>query len=327
MKKNIAIVSGGDSGEKEISLQSALEIQKNIDINKFCPFTIFINKKKWICKTADKKEIPVDKNDFSVLIKNKRIIFDCVFLIIHGTPGEDGKLQGYFDLLEIPYSSCNRTTSAITFNKSFCKGLVNSLGVLTAKSVHLFKHDSINTDNILSQISLPCFVKPNSGGSSVGMTKVVEKKKLKNAITTAFAEDDEVLVEEFISGREITCGILKSKGKMIVLPLTEIVSKKDFFDFEAKYDPALVDEIVPAAITEKIETECKTLSSYLYNKLNCKGIVRFDYILSNDKLFFLEVNTIPGLSENSIVPKMAKVFGLNYKELITLLIEDALENN
>ncbi|MCF8297561.1 MAG: D-alanine--D-alanine ligase [Saprospiraceae bacterium] len=324
MRKKIAIVTGGDSGELGISLQSASVIKKNIDNAKFEAYRVFINKQKWVFIDNNDIESPVDKNDFSIIANGKKVLFDCVFLIIHGTPGEDGKLQGYFDLLGIPYTSCNHATSAITFNKSYCKSLITSLEVLTAKSVQLFKFDEIDIEKILKEISLPCFVKPNNGGSSVGMSKVTQASQLKEAITTAFHEDNEVLIEDFIKGREITCGVMRSKGNMIVFPLTEIVSKKEFFDYEAKYDPTLADEIVPADVTIEIEQECKTISAFLYNKLNCKGVVRFDYILSEDKLYFLEVNTIPGLSNESIVPKMAKAFGLEYGELVTMLIEEAL---
>ena len=324
MKNKIAIVTGGDSGELDISLQSASVIKDNIDKSKFDAYRVFINSKKWVYIDDDNNESPVDKNNFSIIDNGKKISFDCVFLIIHGTPGEDGKLQGYFDLLGIPYTCSDHTTSAITFNKSYCKGLINSLEILTAKSVHLFKNDEIDTDKILQEVSIPCFVKPNNGGSSVGMTKVTKIDQLEAAVKVAFDEDDEVLVEDFIKGREITCGVLRTKGNMIVLPLCEVVSKKEFFDYEAKYDPTLADEIVPADLSIKIEQECKTISAFLYNKINCKGVVRFDYILSDDKLYFLEVNTIPGLSNESIVPKMAKAFGLEYSELVTMLIEEAI---
>ncbi len=213
MRKKIAIVTGGDSGELAISLQSASVIKENIDKSKFEAYRVFINIEKWVYIDDENNETLVDKNDFSIVADGKKVLFDCVFLIIHGTPGEDGKLQGYFDLLGIPYTSCNHSTSAITFNKSYCKALVNSLEVLTAKSVHIFKFDEINTDKILEEISLPCFVKPNNGGSSVGMSKVIKVEELENAINIAFEEDNEVLIEDFIKGREITCGVMRTKGK------------------------------------------------------------------------------------------------------------------
>ncbi len=324
MKKNIAIVAGGNSGEYKISLKSANCIKKNIDTNKFNIYTIFIRWNKWVLKTDDNNEIPVDKNDFSVFINNKRIFFDCIFMAIHGTPGEDGKLQGYFDLLKIPYTSCNLTTSALTFNKYFCNRIVNTFGILTAKSILLYKNDIIKESDIISKISLPCFVKPNNGGSSIGTSKVKKAEDLKKAIELAFSEDEEVLIEEFIRGREITCGIIKANGITTIFPLTEIKSKNDFFDYKAKYTIGMADEITPASVPETVEIECKNITSELYNKLNCKGIVRFDYILNDDKLYFLEVNSIPGLTEESILPKQVKAMGISLKQLYTILIEDTL---
>ena len=325
MKKNIAIVAGGNSGEYEISIQSGSVVKKNLDTGLYNPYIIVIKGSDWYYLDKDCKRFDVDKNDFSIIIQGEKIIFDCVFIAIHGTPGEDGKLQGYFDLLNIPYTSCDQTTSALTFNKSFCNRIVNSLGVNTAKSILLYKNQKYKTDRIVDEIKLPCFVKPNNGGSSVGITKVDKMEDLHNAIKTAFKEDDEVIVEEFIDGTEITCGIIKSKGKMYVLPITEIVSKKEFFDYDAKYTPGIADEITPARISEKTEKECKTTSVYLYENLNCSGLVRFDYILHDEMLYFLEVNTVPGLTEDSIVPQQAKDMGITITKLFTMAIEDAID--
>ncbi len=325
MKKNIAIVAGGNSGEYEISIQSGSVVKKNLDTGLYNPYIIVIKGSDWYYLDKDCKRFDVDKNDFSIIIQGEKIIFDCVFIAIHGTPGEDGKLQGYFDLLNIPYTSCDQTTSALTFNKSFCNRIVNSLGVNTAKSILLYKNQKYKRDRIVDEIKLPCFVKPNNGGSSVGITKVDKMEDLHNAIKTAFKEDDEVIVEEFIDGTEITCGIIKSKGKMYVLPITEIVSKKEFFDYDAKYTPGIADEITPARISEKTEKECKTTSVYLYENLNCSGLVRFDYILHDEMLYFLEVNTVPGLTEDSIVPQQAKDMGITITKLFTMAIEDAID--
>ncbi len=325
MKKNIAIVAGGNSGEYEISIQSGSVVEKNLDTGLYNSYIIVIKGSDWYYLDKDCKRFDVDKNDFSIIIQGEKIIFDCVFIAIHGTPGEDGKLQGYFDLLAIPYTSCNQTTSALTFNKWFCNMIVKSLGVKTAKSILLKKNQKINTDRILKEIPLPCFVKPNNGGSSVGISKVDKKEMLQDAIKTAFKEDDEVIVEEFIDGTEITCGIIKSKGKVYVLPITEIVSNKEFFDYDAKYTPGMADEITPARISEKTEKECKTTSVYLYENLNCSGLVRFDYILHDELLYFLEVNTVPGLTEDSIIPRQAKVMGISIRQLITMAIEDTLD--
>lgn len=322
--KNIAITAGGDSGEYKISLMSAKAVSDNLDKTKYNAFIIFIRNGKWIYKTDNNKDIEVDKNDFSICIDNKKIYFDCVFNAIHGTPGENGKLQGYFDLLNIPYTSCNLVTSAITFNKNFCNKIVSSLGYQTAKSILLYKDEKINIEKITSEISLPCFVKPNNGGSSICTSKVNKKEELEGAIKLAFNQDTEVLVEEFINGREITCGIIKTKTESIVLPLTEIVSKNEFFDYEAKYNEDFAEEITPAPIPEDVEIDCKCISSDLYSKLNCKGIVRFDYIYSDNALYFLEVNTIPGFSGKSIIPKQIKAYGMPIKKLYSMAIEDAI---
>ncbi len=325
MKKNIALIAGGDSGEYVISIKSAELTRKNIDHDLYNVYTILMYGGKWIYKTEDNTEIPVDKNDFSVTVKGNKIKFDCAFIVIHGTPGEDGKLQGYFDILNIPYTTSNLLTSAMTFNKNVCNTLVNSYGILTAKSMLIRKTDPIILKDILSKITLPCFVKPNKGGSSIGMSKINKQNELKNAVDIAFKEDDEVFIEEFIDGTELTCGVIKIDDKLITLPLTEIVSKNTFFDYEAKYTAGITDEITPARVSEKIEKQCKNTSAYLYDKLNCKGIVRFDYIFSKNKLYFLEVNIVPGLSEKSIVPQQAEAIGIPIKQLFTMVIEEALK--
>jgi D-alanine-D-alanine ligase len=319
---NIAIVAGGDSGEYGISIGSGRQVEKNIDRKKYAPYLIEIKGDRWIYRDG-RKLVQVDRNDFSLRIRNRKIRFDVVFNAIHGTPGENGKLQGYLDLLGIPYTSCDLMTSALTFNKAYCKALVGSSGVPVAPSVHLFRRDKNPLKRVLEEISLPCFVKPNNGGSSVGMSKVTFKKHLPAALEKAFAEDDEVLAEEFIPGREMTCGVIRTKGTVTAFPVTEVISKKEFFDYEAKYTSGLAEEVVPADIPEKLSIRCKGISAMLYEKLNCKGVVRFDYILNGDTFWFLEVNTVPGLSEASIVPKMARAHGWTFTELITHLIEAA----
>ena len=325
MKKNIAIVTGGDSGESAISLRSARNIDKYIDKEKFNTFLITISSAKWTYLSGD-KEIPVDKNDFSITEENKKILFDAVFIAIHGTPGEDGKLQGYFDIMKIPYTSCDRATSALTFNKFFCNQLVKVYGkVHVSKSVVLRKKNKINIDAILKEISLPCFVKPNEGGSSIGVSKVKVQKDLLPAIEKALNEDEAVLIENFINGREITCGVIEIDNKVKTLPVTEIISKNEYFDFDAKYDKHKADEITPANIPRYVYEDCQKISKELYAFLNCKGIVRFDYILTPDeKIYFLEVNSIPGLTDESIVPKQALAAGISSTELFTVLLEQTL---
>lgn len=320
---NIAIVAGGDSGEFEISIHSGKQVEKQIDRSRFIPFLIEIRKNGWTYEQHG-KIFPVDKNDFSLHLPEGKIRFDAVFNAIHGTPGENGKLQGYLDLLGIPYSSSDVMTSALTFNKAFCKSVVTRYGVLTPPSVHLFERQKEQVSPVTDHIKLPCFVKPNNGGSSVGMSKVTSAEQLPAALEMAFREDGEVLVEEFIRGRELTCGVLRTKGEVVALPVCEIVSKKDFFDYEAKYTKGMADEIVPADIPQEVAEECRRISEMLYNRLNCKGIVRFDYIYATNHFYFLEVNTVPGLTEASIVPKMIRAHGWSYTDLITRLLEEIL---
>lgn len=319
---NVAIVAGGDSGEYGISIKSAKQVELHIDRNKFCPYLIEMRGKNWNYRIGSKK-FPVDKNDFSLTIGRRKVRFPVVFIAIHGTPGENGRLQGYFDMLQIPYTSCDVTTSALTFNKSFCKDIVASNGIRTAKSVHLLKHEKNGLKRIAAELSLPVFVKPNNGGSSVGMSKVNLKKELEPALEKAFCEDDEILVEEFVKGRELTCGVLKSSGKLITFPVTEIIPKRDYFDYEAKYIKGMADEVIPAKVSKQDSDHCQDISRLLYEKLNCKGVVRFDYIFTGSEFYFLEVNTVPGLSAASIVPKMARAYGWTFTELITRLIAEA----
>ena len=318
---NIAIVAGGDSGEYGISVKSGKQVELNIDRSKFRPFLIMVRGKHW-SYTIEKKVFPIDKNDFSLTIGARKIRFDAVFNAIHGTPGENGKLQGYFDMLGIPYTSCDVTTSALTFNKSFCKDVVANCGVKTARSLHLINGNNAHPEEILRKLTLPLFVKPNNGGSSVGMSKVNHAAELEPALHLAFCEDNEILLEEFIKGRELTCGVLRTEGKIIALPVTEIIPKKEYFDYEAKYKKGMADEVVPAQVPVAVSDECQSISRMLYEKLNCKGVVRFDYIYTGTDFWFLEVNTVPGLTKASIVPNMARAHGWSFTELITRLIEE-----
>ena len=328
MKKNIALVAGGNSGEKVISIKSASIVEQNIDADKYNIYKIILSGNDWYYQYNKTKRAYIDKNDFSLTINKEKIKFDCVFIIIHGTPGEDGKLQGYFDLLNIPYTTCDHTTSAITFNKSYCNRIVKTLGINVSNSVHLFKHATNCVDAVKNELKLPVFVKPNNGGSSIGMSKVKRWTGLDSALAKAFNEDDQVIVEEFIKGRELSCGMIKGKDGLIVFPLTEIKSEREYFDYKAKYKGAS-KEITPADVDEDISIKVKATASYLYNKLNCRGIVRFDFILQDDtnELYFLEVNTVPGQSAESIVPQQARAMGMTTKELYSLLIETTLIGN
>lgn len=327
MKKNIALVAGGYSGEYVISVQSAVTIEKNLDSSKYNVYKIVITKEGWNYTGDDGQTIAVDKNDFSLTIKGQKVTFDAVFIGIHGTPGEDGRLQGYFEMLGIPFTSCGMVTSALTFNKSYCNKVVAALNVVNvSKSVHIFSNQPYDTKQILAQLKLPVFVKPAEGGSSIGMSKVNTAEELQPAIDKAFKEDVQILIEEFIKGREITCGLYKVNGEINVLPLTEIVSSKEFFDYEAKYTPGMTKEITPAPAPDDVCEQIRNTAKELYNKLNCRGIVRADFIYeeANNRLFFLEVNTMPGQSDNSLVPQQVRAAGKTLQEFYGTLIEECL---
>lgn len=325
MQKNIAIVAGGDSSEYIVSVASASNIRKSLDKKRYNPFLITIKGNRWIQGTLENPGNEIDKNDFSMTLNGEKIVFDCVFIAIHGTPGEDGKLQAYFDLLRIPYTTCGVLTSALTFNKYICKGFLNNFGILSAKAMLVRKGYNSDIKKIAKEMGLPCFIKPNSGGSSFGVTMVARESQIKDAIHKAFKEDNEVIIEEFISGTELTGGVIKTGYREILLPLTEIVSNNEFFDFNAKYNRE-ADEITPARIPGKLTRECQNISSFIYDLLDCRGIVRIDYILSNEKFYFLEVNTVPGMTDTSIIPQQAEAIGMDTTELFTLAIEDAIKS-
>ena len=322
MKKNIAIVCGGYSGESVISIRSADFVLENINKEKYIAYKVIILEDRWYCH-YENEEFVIDKNDFSFTSEKGKIVFDGVYNIIHGDPGENGRLQAYFELINIPFTSSSSTVSAMTFNKAYCNYIVKSLDVNLMPSVHLIKGDTIDYKRIIDTVNLPCFVKPNSGGSSIGMSKVNEVEELAPAVEKAFAEDNEVLVEAFFKGRELTCGLIETKGKMVVFPLCEIVSKKEFFDYEAKYSESLVEELIPAPIPSDISEVIKSTSVYLYKKLNLKGVARIDFIFNDDDYIFLEANTIPGMSAQSLIPQMARAYGWTNTELIDAVLDEA----
>ena len=324
MKRNIAIVCGGNSSEYEISVRSGKTVYDNLDSSKYNGFFIEIKGGDWILKWTNNEEISINKNDFSCEIDGARITFDCVFIAIHGDPGEDGKLQGYFEMLNIPYTGSGILPSSLSFDKAACKIFLKGTEVLLAPSIILNKTDKVDKTDILSKVGLPCFVKPNSGGSSCGISKVKGKEELIPAINLAFKEDTKVMVEAFIDGRELTCGVITKNGKFETLGVTEIIPKNEFFDYEAKYTEGMAEEITPADISAAIESECRELSIMMYSILGCNGIARFDFILSEGKLFYLEVNTIPGLSSASLIPKQANYAGYSLQELFTSTIQEVL---
>ncbi|MBN9297621.1 MAG: D-alanine--D-alanine ligase [Filimonas sp.] len=325
MKKKIALVTGGYSGEAEISYKSVVTVGNNIDTEKFDVYKIDINPQGWFYLPVEGEKQPVDKSDFTITVNGSKIKFDAILLCIHGTPGEDGKLQGYFDMLKLPYTSCDAATSALTFNKRYTVAVAAFGHINVAKSLHLFKYAPLHTDEILKQLSLPVFVKPNNGGSSIGMSKVTEAGALQAALDKAFNEDDQVLVEEFISGREFTIGVFKTKGNIITLPMTEVITKNEFFDYEAKY-LGKSEEITPAQVDEPVAEKIRAAAKRAYELLNCRGIVRIDFIYNEAKgePFMLEVNTVPGQSEASIIPQQVKAMGWSLKEFYTAVIEEAV---
>lgn len=319
--RTIAIAAGGDSSEYGISVKSAEEVSKILSTG-YITYIIVIRGSNWYWEDPRGRYHTIDKNDFTLRTDEGRIRFDAVFIAIHGTPGENGLLQGYFDMIGIPYTSCGSFCSALTFNKQACKSYLREYGIPMAESLIIKKGDDIDIKKIIGRTGLPCFVKPNASGSSYGVSKVKSEEELLPAIETAFAEGAEVMIESFMAGREVACGVVKTTGKEVVLPVTEIISKNEFFDFEAKYTPGRSDEITPAEIPAQLSDEIKTLSSRVYDYLLCKGIVRVDFIIIGGKPHFLEINTVPGMTAESIVPKQAEAAGIPLEELYSMVIED-----
>jgi len=323
MMKTIAIVAGGDSSEFEISVKSAREVNKVLN-SRYIVYNIMIRGTNWYWEDKKGRYHNIDKNDFSLVTDESRIRFDAVFIAIHGTPGENGLLQGYFDMMGIPYSSCGAFCSALTFNKQATKLFLKEYRIKMAEAVFIRKGGEIDTKNIASLLGLPCFVKPNDSGSSFGVTKVKKVEELSGAIEIAFKESSEVLIEAFMNGREVACGVVKTKVKSIVLPVTEIISKNEFFDYEAKYTPGKSEEVSPANMPEDITHEIQRLSSLVYDLLGCKGIVRVDFIVVGDVPYFLEINTVPGMTKESLVPKEAAAAGISLEDLYSMVVEESL---
>jgi len=319
--KTIAIVAGGDSSEFEVSVKSATEVGKRLS-SKYITYIIMIKGSNWYWEDQRGRYHNIDKNDFTLVTDDLRIRFDAVFIAIHGTPGENGLLQGYFDMMDVPYTSCDAFCSALTFNKHACKLYLKEYGIPMAKAILIRNDCSQNPASVIDTIGLPCFVKPNDSGSSFGVTKVKKKEDLLKAIKTAFKESDEVMIESFMNGREVACGAVKTKTRSIVLPVTEIISKNEFFDYEAKYTPGKSDEVTPADMPQSATDEIQRLSSRVYDLLGCKGIVRVDFIIVGDKPYFLEINTVPGMTEESLVPKQARAAGIPLDELYSMVVED-----
>lgn len=318
----VAIVSGGYSSEYEVSILSGETVYNNLDRSKYDPYQVILNPDTWVLKRENGDEIALNKEDFTVDLNGETLTFDYVFIAIHGDPGENGVLQAYLDKLNIPYSTSGASTSTLTFDKGACKDYLQHTEVRLAASIMIRKGEHIDHDSILNSVGLPCFVKPNNGGSSCGISKVKEAGEFQAAIDLGFEEDDEVMVEQFIDGREITCGVYQTNGWPKSLGITEIVTENEFFDYEAKYTAGKADEITPADIESELAHECERLSVFMYDHLNCRGLTRFDFIVRDNELFYLEVNTVPGLAPASLIPKQAAYSGISLRELFSNIIEE-----
>ncbi len=322
----IALLAGGNSSEREIALQSAVQIADALDASKYDVKVIDIHYRDWTYTAPDGRKYPLDKNDFSLTVDGERTKFEYALIIIHGTPGEDGKLQGYLDMMGIPYSSCPQVSSTITFDKISTKRAVAGRGINLAKEILLGRGDKIDAAEIVARLGLPVFVKPNASGSSFGVTKVTDESEIEAAAAKAFAESDEILVEECISGREMGCGIMIANGKEYLFPITEIVPKNDFFDYEAKYEAGMSDEITPARISGDIRAELNRMTAEAYRACRCRGVVRVDFIVTDaGKPYMIEINSIPGMSSGSIVPKQVRAMGMTLGELYDIIIADTLK--
>ncbi len=331
MKKNIAIITGGDSSEMEISLLSAKGIYSFIDDKKYNKYIVTIRHKEWLVEILPGMQVLIDKNDFSFKQGVNKVTFDYAYITIHGTPGENGLLEGYLEMLGIPHSTCPALQSAITFNKFVCNRYVNSFKEILpdlniAESCFFRSTDSIDKNQIVSQIGFPCFVKPNAGGSSFGVSKVKDISELDKAIKFAFTESSEIVIEKAVKGIEISCGCYVTNKSEVALPPTELAYKGEFFDYDAKYN-GNVEEITPARLPEEIIKRVQKLTLDIYKILGCKGFIRIDYIIEDTNIFMIEINTVPGMTPASILPQQIKAAQLNITEVFTEVIENELSKN
>lgn len=322
-RRNIAVIYGGYSSEEVVSRKSAEGVLSFIDKDKYNLYPVLITRDKWSVE-LNGSTWPVDKAEFSAEINGQKVSFDFAYITIHGTPAEDGILQGYLKMLNVPHSTCDVLAAAVTFNKFVCNHYLKSFGVNVANSVLLRQSHPYEVKDIALKTGFPCFVKPNAGGSSFGVTKVRELSELEPAIEKAFKESDEVIIEQFLEGTEVTCGLYKTAEKAVIFPITEVVSTNEFFDFEAKYIPGKAHEITPARISDELTLSIKKQSSIIYDLIGCKGIVRMDYIISDNRPFLLEVNTTPGMTITSFIPQQIRAAGMDIKEVFTDVIEDCI---
>ena len=322
MKRRIAIVAGGDTSEYEVSLRSAKGIYSFIDKDVYELYIVLMHGMDWHVQLQDDVIAPIDRNDFSFIKDGTKITFDFAYITIHGTPGEDGHLQGYFDMLHIPYSCCGVLAASLTYDKFACNQYLKAFGVTVADSLLLKKGQTITDEQVVEHIGLPCFIKPSLGGSSFGVTKVKEVSQIQPAIKKAFEEAQEVMIESFLQGTEITCGCYKTKTKQVVLPITEVVTHNEYLDYDAKYNGA-VDEITPARIPDSLRDRVQQLTSAIYDILGAQGIIRIDYIITaGEKINMLEVNTTPGMTATSFIPQQVRAAGLDIKDVMTDIIEN-----
>jgi D-alanine-D-alanine ligase len=319
--RTIAIAAGGDSPEFEVSVKSAGEVSRALS-GIYTTYIIMIRGTNWYWEDSRGRYFNIDKNDFTLKLDEKKVRFDAVFIAIHGTPGENGLLQGYFDMMKIPYTSCDAFCSALTFNKLAAKLFLKEFGIPGAEAILVRKGESPDYDSVAGSLGLPFFVKPNDSGSSFGVSKVKSKSDFLPAMEKALHESDEVIIEAFLKGREVACGVVKTKNKKIIMPVTEVMTDNEFFDYEAKYIPGKSHEITPADFPEKVTGEIQRLSSLVYDLLGCKGIVRVDFIVIKDKPWFLEINTIPGMTAESLIPQQARAAGIELSDLYSMVVED-----
>ena len=324
MKKNIAIIMGGYSSEVDISIKSGNVVYRHLNKEKFNAFRVLILKEKWAVLDAEENEFLIDKNDFSFIKNNIKTTFDCVFNAIHGAPGENGQLLAYFNLINLKSTSAPFYQMALTFNKRDTLSVVRAYGIKTATSIYLNKGNKINLDHIITTVGLPCFIKPNNAGSSYGISKVHTKNEILPALEKAYQEDSEILIESFLDGTEVSVGIIQYRGETKVLPITEIVSENDFFDYEAKYE-GKSQEITPARISTAQKAKVEKVAKKIYDILNISGFSRSEFIFVNSEPYFIEINTVPGLTAKSILPQQAKVAGISLAELFESTIEAALQ--
>lgn len=324
MKKNVVVIAGGNSSEYEVSIKSGNHIFAEVDGERYNKYLMILRGRDWYIETED-GNVPVDKNDFSFVYRGERIVFDFAYITIHGNPGENGMLQGYLDMMGVPYSTCTTLCEAITFDKYTCTNYLNGFGINTTHPIMLTRGRAFDKEAVLKVVGLPCFVKPNAEGSSFGVSKVKSAEDFDAAIQEAFSKCREILVESFIDGTEFTCGLYKVGDKKVIMPVAEVIPKKEFFDYEAKYDAKMSDEIIPGRFPEEITEQIQDMASEIYDILRCEGIVRIDGFVKGDEVIMLEVNTTPGMTENSFVPKMVRVMGRTLREVITEIAEDKMK--